>query len=103
MRSRRRKKYWTVLRTKQPNSADARRHILRCGFQILHLMYRKRPKDGVRKIMPLFPYYLLVRIDPNTEDWKSLNFMRGARCLIQNGNKMPAYVSDEDVKRFREI
>jgi len=97
------KKYWTVLRTKQPNSADARRHITREGFEILHLMYRKRPKNGVREIMPLFPYYLLVRIDPNTDRWKWLNSTRGVRRVIQNGGGLPTCVKDEHVQRFREI
>lgn len=100
---RRQRKHWTVLATKQPNSADARKHIRRQGFEVAHLMYRKRPKHRVRKIMPLFPYYLLVRINPSDDRWKDLNSTRGVRKVFQNGNGKPTYIADEHVKKFRDI
>ena len=101
--SRRRHHKWIVLATKQPNSADARRNISRQHFEILHLLYRKKRNRGIRKVMPLFPFYLLVRIDVRDESWKNLNYTRGVRRVFQNGCGGPAIVPDECVKMFKKM
>jgi transcription antitermination factor NusG len=98
----RQQKHWTVLSTKQANSADARKHVADQGFEVLHLMFRAAPVRKVRKVLPLFPYYLLVRIDPRRDDWKVLNNTRGVRNVFLSDG-IPCRVADADVQRFRDL
>ena len=90
--------YWTVLKTKDTASQEARRHIESCGFEIYHPMFRAKPKRGVRKDVPLFPFYLIVKVN---EQWHSLSSMRGVSKIFMAGAK-PAKIADEDVQRFRD-
>jgi transcription antitermination factor NusG len=96
-----RNRFWAVLATKQASSMDARRHVVQQDFEIYHPMYRSRPDRGVRQVLPLFPYYLLVRIDLR-KNWKSLSSTRGVRQIMMNGIT-PSPVPDEDVRRFRDL
>ena len=98
----RRRKDWIVLATKQANSADARVHVARQGFDVLHLMYRMKRVKGVREVKPLFPFYLLVKTDLRDEQWKSLNGTRGVRRVLQCSGS-PSVVAKEHVQKFREI
>ncbi len=98
----RRNHYWTVLKTKQTTSMEARQHVGRQGFEIYHPMYRSRPERGVRRNLPLFPYYLLVKVNTRVEQWKSLKSTRGVSHLFLSGER-PARVPDEHVQQFRDI
>jgi transcription antitermination factor NusG len=91
--------YWTVLKTKDTASQEARRHIESCGFETYHPMFRAKPKRGVRKDVPLFPFYLIVKVN---EQWRSLSSMRGVSKIFMAGAK-PAKIADEDVQRFRDL
>lgn len=74
-------------------------HVARQDFEILHLMYRSRPAFGVRRILPLFPYYLLVNIDPRNDQWKSLRNTRGVVNLFMSGD-LPSRVPNDVVQEF---
>ena len=76
---------------------------MRClGFEIYHPLFRTRPKLGVRKNLPVLPYYLLVRVNLRDEKWKDLCSARGVSYVFMSGDR-PSYVADVDVKRFREL
>ena len=96
------RKYWTVLKTKDATSKVARREVGQQGFEIYHPLYRTPPKLGVRKNLPLFPYYLLVRVNPKCDEWRNLCSTRGVSRVFMSGDH-PSYISDLDVQRFREL
>jgi transcription antitermination factor NusG len=95
-------RYWTVLKTKQASSADARKNVSRQDFEFYHPMCRTRPDHGVRRVLPLFPYYLLVKINLRKENWKSLRSTRGVTDLFLSGDR-PSRVPDEVVQHFRDL
>ena len=97
----RQQRFWSVLKTKQAASSDARQNVSAQDFEICHLMFRERPVRGVRRIRPLFPYYLLVRVDLR-RDWRVLHSTRGVSTLFMSGDK-PAIVADHHVEKFRQI
>jgi transcription antitermination factor NusG len=97
-----RQRYWTVLRTKQASSADARKYVVQQGFEIYHPLYRTRPEFGVRRILPLFPHYLLVRINVRRQQWQKLRHTRGVAMMFMSGD-VPSQVGDEHVAHFRAL
>jgi transcription antitermination factor NusG len=96
-----RHRYWALLKTKQANSADARRHVRRQGFEIYHPEYRSRQNLRNVRRLPLFPFYLLVRVDVR-ERWQSLNSTTGVSHVFTS-NELPSRVQDADIRRFRDI
>lgn len=96
------KKFWSVLMTKQASSSDARANLRNQEFEYFHPQFRKRAVRGVRTIAPLFPYYLIVRIDEQRQDWRVLSSTRGVRGIILDGDK-PGLVPDEHVATLRSL
>jgi transcription antitermination factor NusG len=97
-----RRRYWAVLKTKQASSKDARKHVSNQNFEFYHPMYRERLLHGVRRVMPMFPFYLLVRINERKQDWRVLCSTRGVSSVLLNGG-VPSRVLDEDVQSFRDL
>lgn len=97
-----RKRYWAVLKTKQASSVDARKHVANQDFEIFHPMYRERLRFGVRRVLPMFPYYLLVRINDRKQDWKVLSSTRGVSSVLTMSGE-PSRVADEHVQEFRDL
>lgn len=82
MGKRRPSKYWLVLKTKQSASKDARTNVRNQGFEYFHPQYRAMLLRGVRKVTPLFPYYLMVRVDPIKQDWRVLHSTKGVSGVV---------------------
>ncbi len=51
---------------------------------------------GVRRVEPLFPHYLTVRVDERKQDWKVLCSTKGVQYVLGK-------VRDEVVDRFRKL
>ena len=94
-------RYWSVARTKQATSRDAVLNVSRQGFEYYRGLYRERPTiRGDRPIKPLFPYYLLIKVNLRDDAWKSLSNTRGITHLFMSDDK-PARVPDEHVASIR--
>ena len=91
-----------MVKTKQVSSRDAIANIRNQEFEYFHPTFRLRAVRGVRRIAPLFPFYLLVRVDPAWQNWKSLASTRGVSYVLMNGDK-PGYVGDGVVADFRKL
>ncbi len=57
---------------------------------------------GVRRIAPLFPFYLLVRVDDRKNDWRVLSSTIGVSNILMAGDK-PGHVCDEVVEDLRVL
>jgi len=91
-----------VLKTKQSSSSDAIQNVARQDFEYFHPQFRLRAVNNVRRIVPLFPYYLMVHTDERKQDWKVLSSTRGVDHILMNcGN--PSRVSDHVVAELRNI
>jgi transcription antitermination factor NusG len=99
---RQRHRFWTVLKTKQSSSSDARANVANQDFEFFHPTFRMRAVRGVRRVAPLFPFYLMVRVDERRQDWRALCSTRGVSCVLLSGDG-PGQVPDAVVSDFRAI
>jgi transcriptional antiterminator RfaH len=95
-------KFWIVLKTKQASSRDAVLQTLRQGFEIFHPKLRLQSLRGVRKPAPLFPHYLIVRVDERKQNWKVLCSTRGVSYVLMDGDR-PSRIRDEVVAKLRHL
>lgn len=96
-----RRKFWGVLATKSLSSGEAIRNVrAQAVYDLYHPKYRETPVRGVRKIAPLFPGYLFVRM--TLENWKPLASTRDVRRVIMFGDR-PGWVDDDEVERLRSL
>lgn len=56
----------------------------------------------MRAIAPLFPHYLMVRVDEREQDWRVLSSTKGVTCILMDGEK-PGKVRDDVVARLRAL
>jgi transcriptional antiterminator RfaH len=79
---------WYVVQTQANAEAKAARNLVRQGFEIYLPCYLKR-RSHARKVeqiaAPLFPRYLFVRIDMETQRWRSIQSTLGVARLVCNG------------------
>lgn len=97
-----RHRFWTVLKTKQASSRDAVANVRRQSFEYFHPMYRETLQRGVRRIAPLFPYYLMVRVDERKQDWRVLSSTKGVSNILLMDGK-PGRVHDDRVAELRSL
>lgn len=90
-------RHWTVAGTRSASSGEAIRNISAQGFQYYHPKFRDRPHRGARKILPLFPRYIFVRIDPRRDNWRALCSTRDVSRLFMFGDE-PARVPDREIE-----
>lgn len=98
----RKRRFWTALKTKQASSSDAVVNVRRQGFEYFHPQYRRRSVRGVRAVAPLFPYYLMVRVDDRKQDWRVLANTKGVTCVLMSGDR-PGLVHDDRVAELRHL
>jgi transcription antitermination factor NusG len=77
-------------------------HTLRQGFEIFHPKLRLQSIRGVRKPAPLFPHYLIVRVDDRKQNWKVLCSTRGVSYVILTGDR-PSRIRDAIVAELRSL
>lgn len=93
---------WIVVRTKFDEETTALRNIKSQSFEAYLPRYRARVnKHGERKVLPLFPGYLFVKL-PRGADWTPLRNTRGVHSLMYSG-AAPARVPNADIKRFKSM
>lgn len=85
---------WYVVQTHPNSEAKAASHLERQGFSVYFPRYLKRRRHA-RKIQTvqaaLFPRYLFVNIDLESQRWRSIQSTIGVSRLVTNGD-MPAPV-----------
>lgn len=88
---------WYVVQTQVNAEVKAARNLVRQGFEIYLPRYLKR-RSHARKIekvaAPLFPRYLFVRVEMETQRWRSIQSTFGVSRLVTNGPD-PAPVAPE--------
>ncbi len=98
----RRNSFWTVLKTKQVASTDARDNLRNQEFEFFHPTFRMRAVRGVRRVAPLFPFYLLARVDEWRQDWRRLSSTKGVTNILMDGEQ-PGRVRDHVVDEIRRL
>jgi len=94
---------WYVIQTHVNAEAKAARNLERQGFGIYLPRYLKR-RSHARKIemvpAPLFPRYMFVWIDIETQRWRSVQSTFGVSQLVVNGAD-PAPLASQIINRLR--
>jgi transcriptional antiterminator RfaH len=80
---------WYVVQTQPHAESKAMGHLIRQGFAAYLPCYLKRRRHA-RKIetvaAPLFPRYLFVTVDMETQRWRSIHSTFGVSRLVCNGD-----------------
>jgi transcriptional antiterminator RfaH len=97
---------WYVAQTHANSEGKAASQLERQGFEIYLPRYIKTARHARRVRMfeaPLFPRYLFVRVDIETQRWRTINSTFGITQLVGRGNR-PSPVLDEviDLLKRRE-
>lgn len=94
---------WYVVQTRPNSERRAKEHLNRQGFEVYLPVYRKR-RSHAGKIdtvaAPLFPRYLFVAIDLESQRWRSIHSTFGVTQLVCHGDR-PAPLADEIVAELR--
>lgn len=95
-------KHWAVVSTKSSSSGEAVRNIAAQEFPYFHPKFRGHLHLGVRRILPLFPGYVFVRINTRSDNWKKLSSTRDVRKLFMFGEQ-PARVPDREIEYLQSL
>jgi transcriptional antiterminator RfaH len=94
---------WYVVQTQPHAESKAIGHLVRQGFAAYLPRYLKRRRHA-RKIetvaAPLFPRYLFVTVDMETQRWRSIHSTFGVSRLVCNGDE-PAPVPEAVVAELQ--
>ncbi len=94
---------WFVVYTLPQQEEVAARHLIRQGFDVYLPRYEKSVRHARKssKVMrPLFPRYLFVSIDLDTQRWRSVNGTVGVKNIVSFGDK-PAAVPEGVVEEIQ--
>jgi transcriptional antiterminator RfaH len=80
---------WYVVQTQPHAETKAMGHLIRQGFAAYLPRYLKRRRHARRVEIvgaPLFPRYLFVGVDMETQRWRSIHSTTGVARLVCNGD-----------------
>lgn len=97
-------KNWYLVYTKPRNESVAEEHLNRQGFTTylprLHVTRKHRGKL-VGRIEAMFPRYLFISLDTETDNWAPIRSTIGVSSLVRFGN-LPTVVPDELIEVLME-
>lgn len=94
---------WFVVQTHPRAEAKASAHLVRQGFEVYLPRYLKRRRHARRTDTvpaPLFPCYLFVALDIDTQRWRAVLSTVGVRSLVCQGDA-PAPLPADTVELLR--
>ena len=95
---------WYLVHSKPQQEERARDHLLRQEYEAFLPRARvqvRRSGRFVRRIAPMFPRYLFVRLDTEHDDWSRIRSTFGVSTLVRFGNR-PAVVPADLVASLYE-
>lgn len=95
---------WYVVQTQIQAEAKAAANLVQQGFEIYLPRYLKTSRHARRVNIvraPLFPNYLFVRIDMESQRWRAINSTVGVQRLI-GSESMPARIAADIVQGLKE-
>lgn len=81
-------KRWFVVYTKSGYEDVVRKELEKQGFETFYPVYQvlnPHRNRAFKRVCPLFPSYLFVSFDPETDRWRSINGTRGVLALVGSG------------------
>lgn len=96
---------WLVAHTHVRKESFAKTQLLEQGFAVYLPQYEKTRRHARREdkvIMPLFPRYLFVGVDPDKDRWSAIDSTRGISYLLKTRNEQPAIVPDNVIDVLKQ-
>src|ERR1700748_1442146 len=84
---------WYVVQTQTHAENKAAANLLRQEFSVYLPRYQKRRRHARKTEMvaaPLFPRYMFVGVDMETQRWRSIQSTFGVSHLVRNGDEPAA-------------
>ncbi|ANF58349.1 hypothetical protein A5892_13425 [Halotalea alkalilenta] len=94
---------WYAIQCKGGESIRAAENLARQEFEIFHpLVSNPSPRGGraPRRVEPLFPYYLFIRLNRVDSNWRPIRSTRGVLRLVSFGLE-PTPVPDELIEMLK--
>ncbi|RKR06305.1 transcriptional antiterminator RfaH [Kushneria sinocarnis] len=94
---------WYAIQCKGGESFRAAEHLTRQGYQLFHpvIDIERRQRGRIRTVRePLFPWYLFIRLDRLSDNWRPIRSTRGVLKLVAFGNE-PTPIPDELIDTLR--
>lgn len=95
---------WYVAQTQVQSEAKAGANLAQQGFEVYVPRYLKTIRHARRLNVvkaPLFPSYIFVRIDMETQRWRAINSTVGVKRLVGHEGK-PAQIATDVVEGLKE-
>jgi len=81
-------KHWYLIYTKPHKEQVARENLERQGYEVylpMARIRRRRLGKGTTRIEPLFPRYLFIKLDTQTDNWAPIRSTVGVGNLVKFG------------------
>ncbi len=81
-------KHWYLIYTKPHKEQVARENLERQGYDTylpMARIRRRRLGKGANRIEPLFPRYLFIKLDTQTDNWSPIRSTLGVSNLVKFG------------------
>ena len=81
-------KHWYLIYTKPHKEHVARENLERQGYEVylpMARIRRRRLGKGANRIEPLFPRYLFIKLDTQTDNWSPIRSTVGVSNLVKFG------------------
>ena len=96
-------KQWFVVHTQSCKENLAVQQLSQQGFEV-YLPQFKKTRRHARKVhevlAPLFPRYLFIGVDLETDRWRSINGTKGVAYILMNGD-LPAVVPTDVIDNLK--
>jgi len=94
---------WAVVNTQPHRERIALENLVRQEFKAYCPLVRRRVRHARRVhdvLRPLFPGYLFVRLNPQTQRWRPIMSTFGVRMLVRFGEQL-AFIEDDFIQELK--
>lgn len=95
---------WYLIHSKPRQERIARENLQRQSYEVyLPLIHQRtrRQHRTVDQIVPMFPRYLFIHLDDQTDNWKPIRSTLGVARMVAFGNR-PAAVPDQLIEQLKK-
>lgn len=94
---------WHVVHTKSREEDRANFHLMDQDFKTYLPKYeRSAGRNGIPRVVPLFPGYLFVWLNPEVCPWYHINNSRGVNYILTDADGRPQAISDDVVTAIKD-
>lgn len=93
-------RFWGAVETEHRSEGTARLSAQAVGVEVCFLQYRAWPVRGVRRVLPLFQGYIIVRLEAGRPS--GLSSCRGVKSVVRTGDCI-GRIPDDEIEHLRSL